>query len=353
MSARRFRVRHYGTCAGCGAALAAGTTGYWDKEGRRLTCEACETAQPAAPAGTDAGEPTPPNAVEPAVEPSGGLKRVRLRRDGLCAGCGSALPARNFAWWDAGTKTLRCDTCHGGGSEGALPVAEPAVPEPAAVEPAPMSTAGGSAQSRYQQLSARREQRIRQAHPVLGGMILALSDEPQSTTAWARGAAGERRVGAMLDKLAGAGVVALHDRRIPRGRANIDHLAVAPGGVWVIDAKRYQGQVAKKDVGGWFSTDWRLYVGRRDCTKLVAAMAGQVEAARAALGPEWSHIPIRPILCFVDAEWSWLAKPFTLEGVTVAWPKATASLLCQPGPLTAGQVAQIAERLAEGLPPAS
>jgi hypothetical protein len=110
--------------------------------------------------------------------------------------------------------------------------------------------------------------------------------------------------------------------------------------------------VTKKDVGGWFSTDWRLYVGRRDCTKLVRAMARQVEVARATLG-EWAHVPIRPILCFVDAEWSWFAKPFTLEGVTIAWPKATADLLCQAGSLTPGQVGRIAERLAERLPPAS
>ncbi|MHB1534506.1 MAG: nuclease-related domain-containing protein [Acidimicrobiales bacterium] len=210
--------------------------------------------------------------------------------------------------------------------------------------------AGGSAQAKYDQLSSHRQQRIRQAHPVLGGVILALTDEPQSTTAWARGAVGERRVGALLDGLAGDGVRALHDRTIPRGRANIDHLAIAPCGVSVIDAKRYEGQVAKKDVGGWFSTDLRLYVGRRDCTKLVAAMSGQVAAARAALGAEWADVPVHPLLCFVDAEWSWFAKPFTLDGVTITWPKATANLLRQAGPLTPDQVGQIADRLAQGLP---
>jgi hypothetical protein len=188
---------------------------------------------------------------------------------------------------------------------------------------------------------------------VVGGLILALSNEPQSTTAWARGAAGERQVAAMLDRLAGDGVVALHDRRIPRRRANIDHLAVAASGVWVIDAKHYRGQVAKRDVGGWFTTDLRLYVGRRDCTRLVKAMAGQVEAARSALGPHWAEVAIHPLLCFVGAEWSLLAKPFTLEGVTVAWPKATARLLRRPGTLTLPEVAQVAGRLAQGLPPAS
>jgi hypothetical protein len=33
------------------------------------------------------------------------------------------------------------------------------------------------------------------------------------------------------------------DRRIRRSRANIDHIAVASSGIWVIDAKRYNGKV--------------------------------------------------------------------------------------------------------------
>lgn len=51
--------------------------------------------------------------------------------------------------------------------------------------------AGGSAKAEHQRRVARREQRIRQAHPRLGGLILALSDDPQSTRAWASGAVGE------------------------------------------------------------------------------------------------------------------------------------------------------------------
>jgi hypothetical protein len=39
------------------------------------------------------------------------------------------------------------------------------------------------------------------------------------------------------------GVELLHDRRICGSRANIDHLAIGPGGVTVIDAKNYRGKV--------------------------------------------------------------------------------------------------------------
>jgi hypothetical protein len=86
------------------------------------------------------------------------------------------------------------------------------------------------------------------AHPHIGGLILALTDDPQATKNWAKGAEGERKLGAGLDGLSGAGVISLHDRLRPGTQANIDHLAVTPSGIWVIDAKRYKGQVEKRDV---------------------------------------------------------------------------------------------------------
>jgi hypothetical protein len=180
-------------------------------------------------------------------------------------------------------------------------------------------------------------------------LILALSEDPQSTRAWAKGAEGERRVGAGLDALEAAGVVALHDRRIPGSRANIDHIAVGPSGVWVIDAKRYSGEVAKKDVGGWFKTDVRLFVGRRDCTRLLTAMAKQVTAVVNALGSELAHVPVRSVLCFVDAEWPWFAKPFELQGVMIAGPKATARMVSQRGDQQPEDIALIAGQLARRL----
>jgi nuclease-like protein len=32
--------------------------------------------------------------------------------------------------------------------------------------------------------------------------------------------------------------------RVSTSRANIDHIAIAPSGVWVIDSKRYKGRVS-------------------------------------------------------------------------------------------------------------
>jgi len=102
------------------------------------------------------------------------------------------------------------------------------------------------------------------------------------------GAEGERRVGAGLDGLAAAGVVALHARLIPGSKANIDHLAVAPNGLWVINAKRYRGEVTRRDVSGWFSTHSaplrrpaRLHEARRYDGYQVAAVREAPETDRA------------------------------------------------------------------------
>lgn len=84
--------------------------------------------------------------------------------------------------------------------------------------------------------------------------MLALGEAPQHETAWVRGAVGEEHVGAFLEKHLDPGTVLLNDRSIPRSRANIDHIAIAPAGVWVVDSKRYKGKVAVSNpllVGGW------------------------------------------------------------------------------------------------------
>jgi hypothetical protein len=216
-----------------------------------------------------------------------------------------------------------------------------------------LAAAGGSAQRVADRKKAARHATVRDRHPHLGGLILAVTPEPQSTKNWEIGAVGERKLGAGLDSLVSAGVVALHDRRRPGTTANIDHIAVAPNGVWVIDAKRYTGQVTKKDVGRWLSSDVRLFVGRRDCTKLVTGMAKQIDAVRTALGAEWAEVPVRPVLCFVDTDWRWFASPFELDGVLVTWPRALRDLVVGAGPHAPTAVELIAARLDERLRPAA
>lgn len=190
--------------------------------------------------------------------------------------------------YDPATKTVCCVACDA--SQGAARVDsgegiliapapkatdQPVTPGPAeTAEAMPPDTspgvAGSSARREHERRVAAREERIRSRHPKLGGLILALSDDPQTIQAWATGAVGEERLGRRLDAAAGPLVRVLHDRRIPGSRANLDHLVVCPTGVFVVDAKRYQGRPHRVVEGGLFSPRTeKLLVGRRDCTKLV------------------------------------------------------------------------------------
>ena len=115
-------------------------------------------------------------------------------------------------------------------------------------------------------------------HPKLGGLILAVSDTPQSTNAWDTGAIGEERLGARLNELASDSLRVLHDRRIPKSRANIDHLAITPSGVFVIDAKKYKGRPDLQVEGGILRPRVeKLMVGKRDRTSLVDGVLKQVQ----------------------------------------------------------------------------
>lgn len=172
--------------------------------------------------------------------------------------------------------------------------------------------------------------------------------EPLQVRTWRTGSDGERRLAERLTGRLGPHAVPLLDRMVPGTRANIDLLFVAASGVWVIDAKKYRGPVERRDKGGLLTTDYRLYVNRRDRTSLVDGLGWQVRAVRAALGG--LDPPVHAALCFVDAEWRLFAKAFQLKGVWVSSGKALSEMIAAPGPLAEGAVVEIAHRLAAALP---
>ncbi len=185
------------------------------------------------------------------------------------------------------------------------------------------SAAGTSAQREYERRKANDEAKLRAKWGKLGGIAVALSDEKQSTRAWSSGAAGEAAVGARLDGLASESIRVLHDRRIPRSKANIDHIVVTPGGVWVIDTKRYVGPAPQKRVEGGIIRPRveLLTVKGRDKTALVDGVLNQVEHVRRVVG----DVPVFGVLCFVDADWGFFPDAFEVNGVRVVWPKKLAT----------------------------
>jgi len=214
-----------------------------------------------------------------------------------------------------------------------------------------IGTPGASARRAFDRRHAKRAERVRAKHPKLGGLILALSDDPQSTTAWDRGALGEERLGQRLNELASDTLRPLHDRRIPGTRANIDHIVVAPSGVYVIDAKRYKDKRPSLKVEGGIlrPRTERLLVGTRDCTKLVDGVHKQLDVVRPIIRED---IPLIGVLCFVEADWPLLGGAFTTRAVKVLRPRKLDPLLTEDGLLSRTQIIEIHRFLAAALPPA-
>jgi hypothetical protein len=286
---------------------------------------------------------------------------MRLRYAGTCRECGAALPAGETAVYERKSKAVFCLACGDAPApQGAAAAAEQAVGTtaqgigPTVSAPIVAGSAGASAQREYERRRAKREEHIRTAHPKLGGLILAASDEPQSTTAWATGARGEELLGKRLDGLAGHGVRVLHDRRVLRTKANIDHIAVSAAGVFVIDAKRYKGRPQRRVEGGLFRPRVeKLMVGTRDQTKLVDGVQKQVDLVSAALeAAGFADMPVRGVLCFVEADWPLFGRSFAIDDVCVVWPKKLAEQLVKSGPLDDAMTERVYRVLATAFPAA-
>ena len=268
------------------------------------------------------------------------VRRLKLRRPDTCAVCATSLNAGEVAIWDAERRHARCIGCE----------PESLLPEP----PSERSEAGASARREYERRRANREARVRERFGSLGGVVLAVSGEPQHQRAWARGAEGEVKLASKLEKwTAEHGVVLLHDRRMPTSRGNIDHIAIGPSGVTVIDAKRYRGRIAVEHRGGLLrARTEHLRVGGREQTKLVDGVLAQAEAVRQLLeGSEHDGVTVRAALCFVDGDWPLLGR-LQVRGVPILPPRHAAKLCRAEGPLDPSQVERLADELARRLPPA-
>jgi hypothetical protein len=258
---------------------------------------------------------------------------LKLRRPDTCRECGSPLAAGVEAWWDQAARAVTCTRCRAAAD--APPIAR--------------GEAGASAAREHERRKAAREKRTREAHPLIGGALFALRSAPQHETAFDRGAAGERAVAARLDDKLGDGqAIVLHDRRMPQGRGNIDHLVIAPAGVFVVDAKDLRGKVrvAKPLLGSP-----KLLVAGRDRTKLIDGIDRQVTAVRDALPASEVEVPVRGILCFTRAELPMLGT-LRMRGHELLYRKALVKRLSARGDLDETSITTLATVLAAAFPPA-
>jgi Nuclease-related domain. len=212
-------------------------------------------------------------------------------------------------------------------------------------------TAGASARRTHERRRDAREARVKgKLGNRIGGLVLAVTDEPQSIRAWEIGARGEEKVAKALAGLAGVRI--LHDRGAPGTKANIDHLVIAPAGIFVVDAKNLRGQIHIRNKGWFLRPDYRLYVGSHDGSNLAADLGWQVEAVRAALNRAGVEpMPtITPVLCFVDGDFP-LFSPDSYAGVRLESDRSIKKLLTASGELDDATVERVHQILARVLPP--
>lgn len=217
-----------------------------------------------------------------------------------------------------------------------------------------LGTPGAGARREQERRKSRREAKTREDHPHLGGLLLRLQDEPQRERAWRDGAVGEEAVASHLAKTC-PDVVVLHDRRMPKSRANIDHIAIAPSGVVVIDAKRHKGKIeVRKPLLG----DARLVIRGRDKTKLVEGLKRQVDAVRAGLAVVEQDVPVGGCFCFINPDGQAggsgipLFRTLSIDGLPLFCPRKLSKYLRRPGPLDEERTAVLAKALTKLFPSA-
>jgi hypothetical protein len=111
-----------------------------------------------------------------------------------------------------------------------------------------------------------------------------------SGSSWATGAAGERRTRRILAPLVWFGLgrwAVLHDRQIPRSRANLDHLVIGRCGPAYVDTKTWQSKTSKVRV----DARGHLWYGRYPQQRAVDTVIWEAQRAAEVLG----H-PVRPII---------------------------------------------------------
>jgi Nuclease-related domain len=174
---------------------------------------------------------------------------------------------------------------------------------------------------------------------VLGGLAamvagwgLRFRPSPDAV-AWRRGATGERRTAQLLGPLDRHGWAILHDLAIPGSRANIDHLAIGPGGVFVIDSKQYRGRLQLDPSG-------QLWHGRYLLGPALRAVSFEADQAAQVL-PD-PGVVVRPVMAIHGARVPW--GKVVMDGIPVVPAECLPSmLLALPTVLGPERVAVLAD----------
>ncbi|HEV7584214.1 MAG TPA: nuclease-related domain-containing protein [Solirubrobacteraceae bacterium] len=217
--------------------------------------------------------------------------------------------------------------------------------------------AGRSARREFERRSDRRRLEA-SARPRLLTALLGPSRQHKRRAAedrkWQIGARGEEILAESLTRRCPEAIL-LHDRRLPGGRSNIDHIAIAPSGVYVIDTKRHRGKIqVQRPLFG----PPKLRIAGRDRTKLIVGLHTQVAVVEAALGALAADVPVHGCLCFVAPEGLLadvglpLLRTLEIDGCQIYYPRKLARRLNRAGSLSVERALAIRAELSRSLPAA-
>jgi hypothetical protein len=158
--------------------------------------------------------------------------------------------------------------------------------------------------------------------------------------AWRTGAAGEVRTAELLDPLSAEGFVILHDRRMPRGRENIDHLVIGGPGVFVVETKNYGGDLHVRR--------GELYVDGRRRPGVIDQVSRQAVGVGEALG----GIPVGRLIVVHRASFPLFGRQ-KIDDVPILEPRDLVRFLRKlPVAIEEPEVRRSTELAARRLPPA-
>lgn len=248
-------------------------------------------------------------------------KKTFSRNGAPCSGCGEMVQKGAEGWTDASQprgQRVRCLTCGPRETVAPTPYVDP--------------VAGSSA--------------LRQDRRYRGDKNL-------------KGAQGEYLMGTYLAADLAPGAHVLTDRKVPGdSEANIDHVVVASTGVWIIDSKKWSGEIRYRSPG-FPSTDPRRYltVDGEDRTPDIAKIFRLViPVAQVIADP---RVTVHPVLAFVEATWGVKESlhfrmgkgPYEHEGVLISGGHSFIELINATGPLGTDAVEALWRKLDAAMPP--
>jgi hypothetical protein len=179
------------------------------------------------------------------------------------------------------------------------------------------------------------------------GALIELVGDGRAGTARVTGV-DRRRLRSIVADSTDRRATVLDDVELPGCRATVDHLVVAPSGVWVVDVLPCRGAAELRPVGGFFRDEHRLHVDGRDRTAALDALVWQRAAVDEMLErerPVQGVVPVRTALVLLDGERRVPAEPLRVDDHVVCATADLGPLVAATGPLTDDGISALVEVL--------